>query len=78
MHCNYKNEEGIVNGIMCGKSGNYCATDQWCETISCGNDIISPKCSLCPKAYDTGLNGWCGGHCEVDKSTGDCKEGWLF
>ena len=48
------------------------------DTISCGNDIISPKCSLCPKAYDTGLNGWCGGHCEVDKSTGDCKEGWLF
>ena len=30
MHCNYKNDEGIVNGIMCGKSGNYCATDQWC------------------------------------------------
>ena len=48
------------------------------DTISCANAIISPKCSLCPKARDTGLNDWCGGHCEVDKTTGDCKEGWLF
>ena len=48
------------------------------DTISCGNDIISPKCSLCPKAHNAALDGWCGGHCEVDKTTGDCKEGLVF
>ena len=30
MRCEYKNADGQVDGIMCGKSGAYCSSDQWC------------------------------------------------
>ena len=30
MYCEYKNEKAIMNGIMCGNSGDYCYSDQWC------------------------------------------------
>ena len=33
-HCNYKNKEGRVEGIMCGNSGNYCNSEEWCTDTS--------------------------------------------
>ena len=30
MHCNFKNEDGHIDGIMCGNSGKFCASEEWC------------------------------------------------
>lgn len=30
VHCNFKNEDGQIDGIMCGNSGDFCSSDQWC------------------------------------------------
>ena len=34
MLCQFLNEEEVVDAIMCGKSGNYCSSDQWCTSPS--------------------------------------------
>ena len=44
------------------------------DIISCGNDIMSPQCRLCPKPNATGLTDWCGGNCKLDEDTRICKE----
>ena len=31
MSCQFKNHEGQVDAIMCGTSGNFCYSDQWCS-----------------------------------------------
>ena len=46
--------------------------------VLCGNSIISPQCSLCPKTNGTKLNSWCSGNCELEESTGICKEKCRF
>ena len=30
-HCNFKNQEGAVKGVMCGNSGNLSLSDEWCS-----------------------------------------------
>ena len=30
MLCQFMDENGKVDSIMCGKSGNYCSSDEWC------------------------------------------------
>ena len=32
MHCEYKSMDGKIDGIMCGKGGDYCSSDQWCNS----------------------------------------------
>ena len=34
MLCQFEDEQGEVDAIMCGKSGNYCLSDQWCTNPS--------------------------------------------
>ena len=43
-------------------------------TVSCGNEVIAPKCSLCPKINDRGENDWCGGNCARNELTGICEK----
>ena len=34
MLCQFKNEEGKVDAIMCGKSEKYCSSNHWCTNSS--------------------------------------------
>ena len=34
MLCQFKDEEGRIDSIMCGISVNYCSSDQWCTDPS--------------------------------------------
>ena len=34
MRCEYKDEKGKLNAIMCGKGGNFCSSDRWCTNPS--------------------------------------------
>ena len=43
------------------------------ERVSCGDEILYPSCSLCPKNAENPGN-WCKGNCFIDSSTGNCKE----
>ena len=31
MHCNMINQEGIIEGVICGNSGNFSLSDKWCS-----------------------------------------------
>ena len=46
--------------------------------ISCGGDILSSSCSLCPKSNETSSNKWCAGMCYFDEKEKMCKEGNNF
>ena len=43
------------------------------ERVSCGDEILYPSCSLCPKNAENPGN-WCKGNCYIDSNTGNCKE----
>ena len=43
------------------------------ERVSCGDEILYPSCSLCPKNVENPGN-WCKGNCYIDSDTGYCKE----
>ena len=44
------------------------------EIISCGNGILAPSCSVCPKPKHLEIDDWCRGDCAVDKSDGLCQD----
>ena len=31
MQCNFKQDDGSLSGVMCGNSGDYCESEDWCE-----------------------------------------------
>ena len=43
--------------------------------ITCGNEILSPRCSACPKTDDAKNENWCDGNCYFDENDEICKEG---
>ena len=56
------------------RNGNFSFPD----SISCGNEILSPHCSLCPKLNDSFAANWCGGNCKVDETVGVCQDKCMF
>ena len=56
--------------------GKHCLLDS--VLISCGGDILSSSCSLCPKSNETSSNKWCAGMCYFDEKEKMCKEGNSF
>ena len=48
------------------------------DAVSCGNTVISPRCSLCPKSYGLASIDWCSGNCDMNKESGFCKDRYEY
>ena len=61
MHCNIMNQQGTVEGVICGNSGNFGLSDKWCNNPtndwqsywSNRNNRESPDCYSVGKVNDS-------------------------